>query len=80
MKHLLHIFKIKAGVEQIPELSAEFLRLLPYTPIQINEVSIEIVKHLKIASGRFVEQHPARAAEHFDISLVVQRKAGVNSE
>ena len=76
MKHPLHIFKIKAGVEQIPQLSAELLRLLPHTPVQIDEVSVKIVEHFKIVSGRLVEQHPARAAEHFDISLVVQRKPG----
>ena len=78
MKHPLHIFKIKAGVEQIPQLSAELLRLLPHTPVQIDEVSVKIVEHFKIVSGRLVEQHPARAAEHFDISLVSERKAGEN--
>lgn len=78
MKHPLHIFKIKAGVEQIPQLSAELLRLLPHTPVQIDKVSVEIVEHFKIVSGRLVEQHPARAAEHFDISLVSERKAGEN--
>ena len=73
MKHPLHIFKIKAGVEQIPQLSAELLRLLPHTPVQIDKVSVEIVEHLK---GRrlLVEQHPAPSAEHLDISLHIHRK------
>ena len=78
MKHPLHIFKIKAGVEQIPQFAAEFFRLLPHTPVQIDKVSVEIIEHFKIVSGRFVKQHPARASEHFDISLVVQRKTGEN--
>lgn len=76
MKHLFHIFKIKAGIKQIPQFVAELFRLFTHTTIQIDKIAVEIIEHFKIVAGRFVKQHPARAAEHFDISLVIQRKSG----
>ena len=76
MKHPLHIFKIKAGIQQIPQFAAELFRLIPHTPIKIDKIAVEIIEHYKIVSVRFMEQHPARAAEHFDIPLIIERKPG----
>ena len=37
--------------------------------------SYQIIVHLKIRTRRFVEQHPASAAKHLYISLIVEREA-----
>ena len=37
-------------------------------------MSVEIVVHLEVFSGRFVEQYPTAATEHFDIAGVVNGK------
>ena len=73
---LFHILKIKSGIEKKPKLIPELIRLLPHTAVKIDEVSVEIVEDLKIISGRLVEQYPSGSAEHFNISLVFQGKAG----
>ena len=74
MEKLFYIFKIQTGIEHIPQFILEFIRLLPHTAVQVDKISVEIIEYLEIAAGRLMEQNPARATEHFDISSVFQRE------
>ena len=76
MKHILHVFKIEAGVEDVPQLLLKLSRMLSDTSIQVHKIPIEIVEYFKISTGVLMEQYPSTATKHFDIALVIQGKAG----
>ena len=78
MQHEPHILKIKAGVEDVSKLLLKFSRMLSDASVQIHKVTVEIVEYLKISTWVFMKQHPPTAAEHFDVALVIQGKAGDN--
>ena len=78
MQHEPHILKIEAGVEDVSKLLLKFSRMLSDASVQIHKVTVEIVEYLKISTWVFMKQHPPTAAEHFDVALVIQGKAGDN--
>jgi flagellar biosynthetic protein FliP len=66
--------KVCAGVEDITQCFYQFIRLFPYTAVQVNQQSVEIVIYLKVVTGRLVKQYPAASAEYFNVSFVVEGK------
>jgi len=76
MQHSLHILEVQTGIEHIPQLVPQGLRLLPDTAVQVHKITVEVVKHFKIIARRLMEQHPSGPAEHFDIPFVVSWEAG----
>lgn len=72
------MLKILPGVERVLQPLYQLLRLVPDTPVQVHQVGIEVVEHLK---GRrlLVEQHPAAPTEHLDIPLHPHRKPRQNA-
>lgn len=63
MQHSLHILEVQTGIEHIPQLVPQGLRLLPDTAVQVHKITVEVVKHFKIIAGRLMEQHPSGPAD-----------------
>ena len=76
MKHVLHVLKIEAGVEDVSQLLLKLSRVLTDTSVQVHKIPIEIVEHFEISTGILMKEYPTTATEHFDVALVIQGKAG----
>ena len=68
MQELPDIGKVLAGIEDKGELPAQLGGMLPYTPVQIGEVGVEVIVHFKLPGG-LIKEHPAPAAEHLDVPV-----------
>ena len=76
MQNLFHVLKIQPGIQDECQFILQFCRMFPHTTIQVNQITIKIVIDFKILTGILMEQDPATTAKYFDVSLVIQRKAG----
>ena len=68
VQELPDIGKVLAGIEDKGELPAQLGGMLPYTPVQIGEVGVEVIVHFKLPGG-LIKEHPAPAAEHLDVPV-----------
>ena len=67
--------EIFTRIEDITKLVFQLIRFISYTAVQVCKVSVKIVVHLKIHTGRFAKKHPACAPENLDIPFIIWRKA-----
>jgi hypothetical protein len=68
VKHFPDMLKIRSRIESISQFLAELLGMVSNTSVEIGEVGIEIVVHLKF-SGCLVKQNPTATAKHLNVSV-----------
>ena len=73
-QRLFDQFEVLTGIKDIPQGVDQLLMPVSDAAIQIGEEAVEVVVDLKIPAGGLVEQHPAAAPEHLDVSLIGQRE------
>lgn len=78
MHHFSDIVKIQAGVEHMPQFIAELVGMISDTAVEVCEIRIEVVIYLEVAFGSLMEEHPTATSEDFNISGIVEWKAGNN--
>lgn len=76
MHHFSDVVKIQAGVEHIPQFIAELIGMISDTAVEVCEIWIEVVVYLEVSFGSLMEKNPATAAEHFDVTGIVEWKTG----
>lgn len=71
MEHIPDVFKVCTGVERIPQLVAQFVRVIPNAAVEVRQIGVEIVVDLEVLSGSLMKEDPAATAEYLDVSRVL---------
>lgn len=75
MEHIPDVFKVCTGVESVPQLVAQFVRVIPDAAVEVRQIWVEIVVDLEVFSGSLMKEDPAATAEYLDVSRVLSGKS-----